>query len=420
MDPALPPRLVRQESHFSRQKSRYSRQDKSGFARDVSGNDGSSDDGLTDDSTDDMFGVRDRAYRYLCLQQHNIFIQNPSTRLPHAIQTHRTAFTHAMSRMPELPPETAVSLLQELEILGLGCDEDRVSNFWATHIFPQPNRGLAAELAIKASTHIDRYLLPQSPEAPFPVPQPRPDLLYGYQAEMLTRRHLGTLISLHPEDPPRNPLLPFLVVEYKTGASPGGNLWVAANQCAGGSVASLQAAAFVNAALVRAGGRQLLNICYSLAIDNHLAFLYLSRMDNKGHFKMQRVDAFFLLRAEDLVRFHQCVATIFKWAGERLDDVRRSLDTIRTALGQEMEGMEEDEGDEDGDEDEEDEDEDEEDEDEDEDEEYEGKARASTTKMRTTSTRTRMRNTRANSRAKARASKYYEDENYEDEDKDDL
>jgi len=222
---------------------------------------------------------------------------------------------------------------------------------------------------MKAGTHMDRYLLPlpQVPEAPFSVQQPRPDLLYGYLARIFTTRQISTIVSLYPEGTtPREPFLPFLVVEYRTGAGPGGNLWVATNQCAGGSVASLQAAAYVNTALVRAGGRRFLNICYSLAVDNHLAFLYLSRIDSKGRFKMQRVDSFFLLRAEELIRFHQCVATIFKWAGDRLGDVRRALDTILGAPGQEeMEGR-----DDDGD------------------EEYEGKSKG----------------------------KYYEDEDYEDED----
>jgi hypothetical protein len=77
---------------------------------------------------------------------------------------------------------------------------------------------------MKAGTHMDRYLLPVPwvPEAaPFPVQQPWPDLLYGYLAGIFTTRQIGTLVSLYPEGP-RQPLFPFLVVEYKTGAGPGG------------------------------------------------------------------------------------------------------------------------------------------------------------------------------------------------------
>ena len=62
---------------------------------------------------------------------------------------------------------------------------------------------------------------------------------------------------------------------------------------------------------------------------------------------MQRVDEFFLLRSEDFVRFHQCVATIVEWAGERLSHVRRALDTIGMLGQEEMEGRNEDQGSED-------------------------------------------------------------------------
>ena len=321
----------------SRQEARVSRPDK--VARDSSQTE-AWDDSLTDNS-DSMTGVRDRAYRTHCLVQNYIFIQNPLTRLPNAIQTHRTNFSHTMSRMPKLPCKTVESALQELEELGLGCNEDSVVDFWRTNIFPR-NRDLTAPLVVMAGIHMDRHLLPDHPEAPAPVQQPRPDLLYGYLVTAFTNKQYSTLASLFLE-PLSEPLLPFLVVEYKTGASPGSNLWVAANQCAGGSVASLQAADHVNAALVQAGGRKFLNICYSFAIDNHLAFLYLTRM-NKGRFKMQRVDVFLLLRKEDFVRFHQCVATIFQWAEERLNDMLCALDTIRDGPADEGEG-EDDEGD---------------------------------------------------------------------------
>jgi hypothetical protein len=41
-----------------------------------------------------------------------------------------------ISRIPKLPPETATSLLHELEKLGLECDEERVANFYVRYIFP--------------------------------------------------------------------------------------------------------------------------------------------------------------------------------------------------------------------------------------------------------------------------------------------
>ena len=132
-----------------------------------------------------------------------------------------------MSRMPRLPPEIVASLLQELEDLGLGCDEEKATSFWAKHhIFPQPNKSLAAELAMKAGTRIDQcLLLPQLPEtAPFPVPRPRPDLLYGYPIKTFTKTQFKTLVSLYLGDTPHQPLLPFLVIKYKTGASLRGNL----------------------------------------------------------------------------------------------------------------------------------------------------------------------------------------------------
>ena len=153
-------------------------------------------------------------YRQLCLQLNDIHILNPSIPLPATIKIHRTQFTQIVSKMPQLPSDTVASAIRELEELGLQSTENDVADFWRKYIFPKSSESLLAGLTTKAGIHMARHLLPKLPTAPFPVQQPRPDLLYGYSFEAFTRIQLGMLISLYPEAP-FGLLLPFLVVEYK-------------------------------------------------------------------------------------------------------------------------------------------------------------------------------------------------------------
>ncbi len=84
-----------------------------------------------------------------------------------------------------------------------------------------------------------------------------------------------------------------------------GNLWVAANQCAGASAACVQAIHQFNTILGDVGcNGHVPDLCYSLAIDHSLAQLYVSwGAKDEGNLviHIQRVASFPALKSEALL-----------------------------------------------------------------------------------------------------------------------
>ncbi|KAK3364801.1 hypothetical protein B0T24DRAFT_598132 [Lasiosphaeria ovina] len=77
------------------------------------------------------------------------------------------------------------------------------------------------------------------------VSGPRPDRLYGFPNAAFTSEQVEKLSKLHGQIPDyaqasKNVWYPFFVIEFKAAAGTNGNLWVAENQCAGGSAAYVQ------------------------------------------------------------------------------------------------------------------------------------------------------------------------------------
>ncbi|KAK0719402.1 hypothetical protein B0H67DRAFT_485510 [Lasiosphaeris hirsuta] len=277
--------------------------------------------------------VRHTNYRNHCLAHNHIYIQHPLIPLPDTIATHVEQLARILPKVHDLTPDIVASAVWKLEELGLQCYEGEVTDLLRKYFFPEDptTTGLKATAGIPMARHlIPRFLL-----APHPVPQLRLDLLYGYPGDMFTEAQHLALGTLHEQvkffpQACSNLLLPFLIIEFKAAAGTRGNLWAATNQCAGGSAACLQAAGQLNAVLAEVGCSGCLpNLCYSLAVDNNLAQLYVSWKDDMGSFYMQRVDSFLLLNPEHFVSFRQRVLAILEWgAGARLHDVRLALDVI--------------------------------------------------------------------------------------------
>lgn len=150
--------------------------------------------------------------------------------------------------------------------------------------------------------------------------------MYGYfTPSAFTQVQNATLRRVHPKNwsyvqATTSLCFPFFVVELKAAAGTGGNLWDAANQCAGGAAACLQAVGQLNAA-VRAASQgqvavQLANVCYSLAMDNNVGQLYVPWKDSGIH--MQRVAPFLLSDAEHFSRVYASIREIIQWGTRRL------------------------------------------------------------------------------------------------------
>ncbi|KAK3350296.1 hypothetical protein B0T25DRAFT_457097 [Lasiosphaeria hispida] len=291
-----------------------------------------------------MEGVKHPAYRINCLESNHIIFRHPQEQLPDAVATHVGQIASTTPEMPELDPKIVTKAIYDLDMLGMGCNEIDVSSYLNIHLFPQgaTTRFPTGRLLSVAGTHMARHLLPNLPAAaaPWAVTQPRPDLLYGHpKTPTFTSAQLITLQGLHRQIPAyvqASPGLwfPFFAVEFKATAGTGGNLWVAANQCAGASAACVQAVNQLNTRLGDVGcNGDVPDLCYSLAIDNSLAQLYVSwGAKDKGNLVvyMQRVGSFLLSSPKHFTSLHRWVAAILEWGeGGRLRNIQLALDYIQ-------------------------------------------------------------------------------------------
>ncbi|KAK4445227.1 hypothetical protein QBC34DRAFT_307253 [Podospora aff. communis PSN243] len=277
-----------------------------------------------------MNDVRRRDYRANCLGPNGIYFQLPSDTLPHqvALLTDRV-----LTLAPHSPAMLAV-MMHELDTLSThGCSEASLQQCLIKCLFPTT---LPLELSTSYQGTIARHLIPACPDAPYTLPLPRPDILYGYNTwKAFTKAQQAILNRIHPENwsyaqATSEVSFPFFAVELKAAAGTGGNLWDAANQCAGGAVACLRAVEQLNIAL-GAAGRQggIPSLCYSLAIDNNVGQLYASWKNADLSFNIQRVASFLLSDVQHLSRLCACVAAILEWgAATRLQDICVAADSM--------------------------------------------------------------------------------------------
>ena len=281
----------------------------------------------------DMNDVWSGGYRVNCLEPNNIYFRLPSSTLPHTV----ALLTDQILTGAVAPDPLAIlaAMMHKLDDLGThGCSDVSV-RLCLDGLFPTT---LPLGLRTCYQRGIARHLIPTCPDVSYTLPQPQPNLLYGYsiwtaftQAQQTMLKHIHPKIPSYTQATPEV-TFPFFVAEIKAAAGTGGSLWDAANQCAGGATACLQALDQLNTALsATACQGRIPNICYSLAIDNNLGQLYASWKGEDGStFYIQRVASYLLSDAQHFARLYACVAAILKWgATTRLQDIRVAVDYIR-------------------------------------------------------------------------------------------
>ncbi|KAK5656674.1 hypothetical protein OQA88_4654 [Cercophora sp. LCS_1] len=270
----------------------------------------------------DMNDVRSGGYRNNCLNANGIYFRLPSDALPQTVALHTNQILAAAPR----PSLMLATVILELDSLSThGCSEASIIHC-LSGFFPR-----LPDLDASHQRAMARHLLPACDDT-LSLPQPAPDLLYGYSLRTFTKAQQVALRHIHPEiwsygQATPEVSFPFFVVELKAAAGTGGSLWDASNQCAGGSAACLQALDQLNTALDDIGCQERIpNLCYSLALDNNLGQLYVSWKD--GDFYIQRVSSFLLSDAQHFARLHACVAAIAEWGATRLQDIHAAADHI--------------------------------------------------------------------------------------------
>jgi hypothetical protein len=114
-------------------------------------------------------------------------------------------------------------------------------------------------------------------------------------------------------------MYPFFIIEFKGN---GGDLWVATNQCLGGSTLCINIAERLNRKPVD-------STAFSIAMNGTEARLYISWKHNELDYYMQKVKSFLLQDPEHYIEFRKHVKNIIDWGKDkRLNEIREPLDAL--------------------------------------------------------------------------------------------
>lgn len=176
-----------------------------------------------------------------------------------------------------------------------------------------------------------RHAVPCS-ESILRVSTPVPDMLYGYSqtnAFPQQQTHLSFFkdgITVNSQ----NLICPFFVVEFKVdGPSGGGSMWMATNQCLGGSASCVNIAERLSRQFKNKKVRASDSAAFSIAMNGMEARLFITWKHDELKYYMRKVRSFLLQDPEHYAKFLKYVLNIIHWGmGERLKGIQNSLDTF--------------------------------------------------------------------------------------------
>ncbi|KAE8447224.1 hypothetical protein EG329_010918 [Mollisiaceae sp. DMI_Dod_QoI] len=217
--------------------------------------------------------------------------------------------------------------LDELEMRGL--DEPEVEDYFRDRVFPKPNPG--DDLRRSDRQPMSRHAVPNYGSS-LRISNPTPDMLYGYSRHHAFPDQQTQLISMGNEMNGtvnnQELMYSFFVIEFKGN---GGDLWVATNQCLGGSASCINIAERLNRQLMESKSSKIKPVdstAFSIAMNGTEARLYVSWKHNELDYYMQKVKSFLLQDPEHYIEFRKHVKNIIDWGKDkRLKEIRESLDS---------------------------------------------------------------------------------------------
>lgn len=242
-----------------------------------------------------------------------------------------------MGRKRESPEPHPDQLLKSKGYTNIvdGCTEEDVRHFFVKHIQQDCEESDRVKVSHDAPMRAEWRIGNENNES-LPISIPKPDILYGYQAEDGFKYHRTQLASLGRSMASNGPgnILPFFVVELKSqGPGSRGSLWVAENQVLGGASSCVSMVSYLNDQLRATASshgepvHQIDTATFSVAMSNTEARLYISWEKEKFHYYTQRYKSFALAEPEQYLEFRRYVRNIIDWgAHERLDSIRHALD----------------------------------------------------------------------------------------------
>lgn len=273
--------------------------------------------------------VENPLYRVANLASNNIYMRSRREEFPE----HISSLVDHVGRDRASPGPSAADVWQDedLEALEMGAPECDVQTYFQAEIFPRS----AGSLKRSDRLTMVKGAVPDV-GSNLKLSTPVPDILYGYnrvgaftegqQAQFNSMRNEMTANS-------QNLIYPFCVIEFEAdGSSGAGGLWVATNQCLGGSTSCVNIAERLNRQLRRCNSDKVQPIdsaAFSIAMNGTEARLYISWKHDELKYYTRKVDSFLLQKPIDYVEFRKHVLNIIDWGkDERLKEIQKSLDSL--------------------------------------------------------------------------------------------
>ena len=270
-------------------------------------------------------------YRMKNLAENNIYMRASYEELPKDIA--ELVEEIRKDRDSPGPPPDQRQQNTRLDRLMMGTAEPAVEDFFKAYIFPDPEPQ-------DILYHVDK-----SPMVRHAVPDvgsklkvsiPYPDMLYGYNCVGAFPKQRVQIRSMDDEMVANTQglLYPFFVIEFKAdGPGGSGSMWVATNQCLGGSATCVNIAERLNHQLRQYKIEQAQPIdssAFSIAMTGTEARLHVTwkHHNNLGYY-MQTIKTFALQDREHYVAFRKYVRNIIDWGEDkRLKKIQESLDSL--------------------------------------------------------------------------------------------
>ncbi|KXX77075.1 hypothetical protein MMYC01_206328 [Madurella mycetomatis] len=275
--------------------------------------------------------VEDPLYRDMNLAANNISMRPPFEEFPQ----HIADLVDEVRKDRNSPGPSLDQIRQDPNLAAfqwMGAGEPQVEEYFRTNIFPYPD--LTESLQRSDRQPMARHAVP-STGSKLKVSNPVPDMLYGYNRHGAFPQQQSQLISMGAEMVANNQglIYPFFVIEFKgDGPTGGGTMWVATNQCLGGSASCVNIAERLNNQLRKCESdkiRQINSAAFSIAMSGTEARLYISWKHNELDYYMASVDCFLLQKPKDYLEFRKYVRNIMDWGNDkRLKEIRNSLDCL--------------------------------------------------------------------------------------------
>jgi hypothetical protein len=273
--------------------------------------------------------VEDPNYRRLNLAANHIHIHSSREQFPQ----HIAGLLNEVRKDRDSPNPSSDQVCQDtrLEDLEMGTAEPDVEKYFHTYVFPDPE---PTDILKRTDRNpMAKHAVPDVGSS-LKVSTPVPDMLFGYTDEAFPQQQIQH-ISMGNEIVANSQglIYPFFVIEFKAdGPSGTGSLWVATNQCLGGSASCVNIAERLNCQLRQCKSDKVQPIdsaAFSIAMSGTEARLYISWKHDELNYYTRKVDSFLLQSPEYYLKFRKYVRNIIDWGKDkRLKEIRDSLDSL--------------------------------------------------------------------------------------------